>query len=341
MQFEGRVLPRALDSWRLPNGRRFTFPFHEAADTLDLETEVFIDASIKALLARATPSNLAEYQNLLENWRQTLPHTYAWARPDRLWFALPFTNADHVREASLRLNDQRVPLEWFAPKDRPHGSRIIAYTDLTDFVDFGSVNRLALQLRGLGPNQFLGPFLDYPPDVPVTAWAPALEAEGESQGVIYTRPIDPDLPVRVTSAAASSPRVLAVEVTPPFLVASAKHTFCAEIDLPPDRLANVWISVTAAEDIAMTWEEGRKKWIFEWTVPERTMNILDVDRALVWAVAREGVTSSAFSIPLRWLFAAPSREKIEQALESPWDNVREETRVLLAAVSGAEKPPTR
>jgi hypothetical protein len=339
VQFEGRALPRALDNWRLPGGKPFTFPFHEAADTLDLETEVFFDASIKALLARATPSNLAEYQDLLETWRQTLPHTYAWARPDRLWFALPFTNADCVREASLRLNDRPVPLEWFAPKDRPAGSRIIAYTDLTDFVAFGAVNHFELHLRGLRPNQFLGPYLDYPPDVPVSAWV--LAPEGESEGVIYTRPIDPDLPMRVASPATPAPRVLAVEVTPPFLIESATHTFCAEINLPPERLANVWISVTAAQDIAMTWDAGRKRWIFEWTVPERTMNILDVDRAVVWAVAREGVTSSAFSVPLRWLFAAPSREKIERALESPWPNVREEARTLLAAVSGAVKPPTR
>lgn len=339
MRFAGKALPRALDSWRLPDGKRFTFPFHEAADTLDLETEVFFDASIKALLARNTPTNLAEYQHLLEEWRQTLPHSFAWARPDRLWFVLPFTDADHVREVSLHLDDRPVPLEWFAPQlppqwraFRPNSSRIIAYADLTDFVAFGAVNRLALHLRGLGANQFLGPFLDYPLETPIAAWSPA--SRGESEGVIYTRPIDPDMPVRVASAATSAPRVLSVEVTPPFLIESQKHTFCAEVDLAPERLANVWISVTQAADIAMTWDAGRRKWIFEWTVPKRPLDILDVDQAVVWAVAKEGVTSSAFSIPLRWLFAAPSPEKIERQLESPWPHVREEARALLAAVSG-------
>jgi hypothetical protein len=328
VQFGGTLLPRALDGWRLPDGKLFTFPFHPAAETLHLQADVFFDASIKPLLARATPSNLTDYQDLLENWRQTLPHTYAWARPDRLWFVLPFTNADNVREVSLRLNDRNVPLEWFAPKDRPNGSRIIAYADLTDLVAFGSMNRLALHLRGLGANQFLGPFLDYPLETPTTAWSPA--PGGESEGVIYTRPIDPDLPVRVASAAAPAPRVLSVEITPPFLIQDAKHTFCADVDLPPERLANVWISVTQAGDMAMSWDAGGKKWVYEWTVPERTMDILDVDRAVVWAVSREGVTSPAFSIPLRWLFAAPSREKIERELESPWAHVREEARALLA-----------
>ena len=87
----------------------------------------------------------------------------------------------------------------------------------------------------------------------------------------------------------------------------------------------------------MTWDAGRKKWIFEWTVPPRTMDILDVDRAVVWTVAREGATSSAFSMPLRWLFAAPAHEKIERQLESRWPHVREDARALLAVV----KPSTR
>ena len=83
----------------------------------------------------------------------------------------------------------------------------------------------------------------------------------------------------------------------------------------------------------MTWDESRKKWIFEWTGPPRTVDILDVDRAVVWAVEKEGATSPAFSIPLRWLFSAPLRENLEQALESPWPNVREEARLLLTALS--------
>lgn len=335
--FAGRALPRALDRWHLPDGRPFIFPFHEATDTLDLQTVLFLDASVKKLLARATPPNLADYQDLLENWRRTLPHNFAWARPDRLWFVLPFTNADQVGEISLLLNDRPVPLEWFAPKSEyvPNLGRIIAYADLTDLVAFGSVNRLALHLRGLGSNQFLGPFLDYPPETPVAAWSPVLG--GADEEVIYTRPIDPDPPSRAASSTIQVPHVLSVEVTPSFLTTAAKHIFCAEVDFPPERLANVWISASAAKDEAMTWDAGQKKWIFEWTVPERATDILDVDHAVVWAVAIDGATSPGFSLPLRWLFAAPSREKIERELESPWRSVREEARVLLAAVSGAVK----
>ena len=48
------------------------------------------------------------------------------------------------------------------------------------------------------------------------------------------------------------------EVTPPFLTASAEQTFCAEIELPPERLADVWISVTQLEDAAMTWDAREK-----------------------------------------------------------------------------------
>ena len=58
-----------------------------------------------------------------------------------------------------------------------------------------------------------------------------------------------------------------------------------------------------------------------------------MDRAVVWAVAQEGVISSTFTIPLRWLFATPLPDKIERELGSPWANVREDARALLAAVS--------
>jgi hypothetical protein len=85
------------------------------------------------------------------------------------------------------------------------------------------------------------------------------------------------------------------------------------------------------EDVALISDAGQKQWLFEWMGPGRAVDILDVDRAVVWAVARECATSPAVSIPLRWLFSAPSREKIERALESSWPHVREEAHARLAA----------
>ena len=81
----------------------------------------------------------------------------------------------------------------------------------------------------------------------------------------------------------------------------------------------------------MHWDASRKKWIFEWEVTNRRLNILDVDRAVVWAVSRKGPIGPAFTIPLRYLFAEPSHEQIKRQLESPWPNVREEARELLNA----------
>jgi aldose 1-epimerase len=71
----------------------------------------------------------ARMQNA-SRWPHAIPveTLHATARPDRLRFALPFTDADYVREASLHLNDRSIPLEWFAPKDNRHdGSRIMDF----------------------------------------------------------------------------------------------------------------------------------------------------------------------------------------------------------------------
>ena len=326
IQFAGATLPRALDDWRTPYGEKFDFPFHQGADDLTLQTSVFLHGSIREILSHAVPPNLADFDGLLESWRETLPHTFTWARPDRLWWAVPFTDADDVREVTARCNGKELALQWFAPRDRPNGSRVIAYVDITEAVSFGASNKIEIRLKGLGANQFLGPFLDYPMAAEVEEFKSV--AALPSTRVVYQRPVDPEMVKRV-AAGNSGPRAIAGAIHPPFIQAGRKHMFTADVNLPPDQLEHVWISVGSSGEALMTWNAHLRKWTYEWAAPPRATNILDADKAFVWAVSKGGIVGDSFPIPLRWMFAEPSTEKVTLQLESPWVNVRSDAKAYL------------
>jgi len=301
LRFAGKVLPRVLDDWRTPDGKRFAFPFHGEWSDLHLKTRILADPSIQAILGRAVPPNLSEFRELLETWQESLPFNFAWARPDRLWFVLPFVDPDLVRDVTMQCNGKDVVLQWFAPVDRPNGSRVIAYTDITDAILYGSENEIDLHLSGLQANQFLGPFLDYPLDVPVDDWE-ATSAPQAAQ-VVYERAIDPEMPERVATIGHAAPRVLGVELDPPFIRPRGKQAIIADISMAAERLQNVWVSVGPSGEAAMSWDDRRGKWTYEWTAPTRAEDILDAEHAYVWAVAKDGTLSESYEIAIRWMFA--------------------------------------
>ena len=127
---------------------------------------------------------------------------------------LPFADATRVREVSLRCNGVNVPATCFSP-----GSRIIYYADVTDAITWGNDNTLMLQFTGMQENQFLGPYLDYPPATS------AIQATADRQlllpRVVYDRPIgDGGAEVRwphKTGKKTQSPRVLTAKMEPAWL----------------------------------------------------------------------------------------------------------------------------
>jgi len=99
---------------------------------------------------------------LIETWRDPYYHdSFVWARPDRLWFMAPLVNSERTESVTLQVNGKPVPVRHYCPY-RP----AMHYADITDHVRWGEDNELRLELTGLGADQFLGPYLDYPP-VPV------------------------------------------------------------------------------------------------------------------------------------------------------------------------------
>jgi hypothetical protein len=131
------------------------------------------------------------------------------------------------------------------------------------------------------------------------------------------------MPARVPIAGNIAPRVLVVEIDPPFIRPSGKHTFIADVNVPPEQLQNVWVSVSSSGEAAMSWDAHRGKWVYDWNTPRRAADILDSERAFVWAVSKDGVLSESFAVAIRWMFAEPSIQKVggQDPIQGPGKNV--------------------
>lgn len=291
---DGKRLARFLDDWRLEDGKTLAFPRHTAFDKVSLKTIFRADTEIRELLAAARPKNLADYEPLLPEWRKNYADSFVGARPDRLWLVLPFTEAATVGALTLTVNGKPIAVECYAVH-RPS----IHYADLTDVVQWGVDNVLELEIERLTANQFLGPYLDYPPSC-VTPVSPELD----SPAVVYDGPVDPEMPARTPAVAGSKqkvPVITSVTMVPEFLLGGQETKFAATVDMAPDELAGVYISAPW-QDIAMQYDITSGLWIFNFTPHVRWWMIMDVPFYRVWAVGKNGMVGDGKDIRLEWRF---------------------------------------
>lgn len=329
IQFAGTSLPRALDDWKTEEGKPFAFPFHPAATRLALRTTFTANPAIRKILESAKPANLAEVAPLIEHWRRTrgLPHNFAWARPDRLWLVLPFTDAGRVGEVKLKFNGQDLPVTCFSVA----GAKVIHFADLTDLVKWGKPNELSLELSNLPQDQFLGPYLDYPPAPPVSQWA--LADSAAPPRVVFDRPIGPVFgsDLAVTRPEAPVPKITSANMDPPIL-GGRPVTLFASVDMPPEELRGVYASAGWIErDLAMRYDRRTNRWSLPGGMG-RPMPILDGNRVCFWAISKEGRISAISEIELKKLFGPWSPEAAAAALQSPWPNVRRGAREALMSI---------
>ena len=389
VRFAGPTLARMLDDWHTTDGGRFEFPRHPAAEHLQLSATFHADPAIRAILKSAEPANLVEIAPLVERWRNDpkLPHNFVWARPDRLWLVLPFADADRVRAVRLQCNAAEAAVQCF----RVSQARVIYYVDLTDRVQWGADNRLDLSLDGLGENQFLGPYLDYPPAalttqvavsagdgragqgrrtvggasqtvepsisaLPVTNVKAATEAPPRRPmlrigarrptlrafpPVVFDGPVEAEMPGRdlALRPTGSAPTVLSAAIDPPFLGGPRPITLTAKVDLPPEKLRGVYVS---GGWLGSVWPMGYHAASKTWRVvsnPPRRFPILDGDRAVFWAIGRDGQFSPSRAVPVKWLLGPAAPAGFAAAQASPWANVREDASEAIRS-AGAPLPNT-
>lgn len=283
-------LPRMLDDWQTEDGQAFVFPFHAAHEQVVLNTSFFADPRIKTLLVDATPKNLAEVTPLIPKWEQAYPYPFCWARPDRLWLIVPFIDAEQVDEVRVTINDAEAVMRCVTIQD----TKVIYYTDITDNVNWGKDNLLRLTLHGLGENQFMGPYLDYPDQ--------GLESTSR---VVFDRPIDPDMPVRWDPSRVA-PRIVSLHITPDPVPVGETFTVIATVDTPPEKLQGVYLSIgLAGIDLKMSYDETIGAWISR--LPSSTSRvdlITDAPYCYAWPVSADGLVGKSSKAPVNWVLRA-------------------------------------
>ena len=317
IRFAGRELVRMLDDWRTPDGKPFSFPFHDAYESVSLTTTFIAEPTIQALLKAATPRNAAEIDAIIKKMGDTgweipglvkekkFPDTFPWARPDRLLLIVPFTDAEHVRAIELQLNgaDQHVRSYDVTGGLAAPPRKIIYYADLTEAVKWGQANNLTLKMSGLTANQFLGPYLDYPPAPKVSQLA--AHPGSAPQAVVYDRPVQ--APPKEPKPGDPVPVILSAWMDPVSVREGQKVAFVATTNLPPDEIQAVYLSSIVGPDCwtdqELQYDPKTSQWSLTMRFGERVRIILDCPFSYVWAVAKNGQVSEARKIPMKWLFS--------------------------------------
>ncbi|MCC7360545.1 MAG: hypothetical protein IT317_13770 [Anaerolineales bacterium] len=294
----GQPLPRCLDVWHDEAGRRFQFPRHAAYEHLRLRSRFLVNAAVRAHLAAHRPTDPAAVDALVgelhaKGW--TDPAT--WARPDRLWLVLPFTDAQRVGQVVLRVNDQPQPLFAYAL----HGARVIWYADLSDVLPRDGEVQLELELSDLGANQFSGPYLDLPPRSN-TQQIEAAPDETPSR-VIFGEilPNPPDL-LMARPAGLPPPRIAVITATPLELRAGGQLVLRCRVDQAAADLRGVYAS-TYGWDHPLDYDAEQDCWILSQDLVPRADIILDTAAVFLWAVARDGTVGERAAVPVEWCFA--------------------------------------
>jgi hypothetical protein len=230
LQFAGEKYVRELDAWTQADGTRFDFPYHAARPEVKLTTTFTLNAEVRQLLEKAKPKNFAEMDAKIADWQTNRGGSYAYhnficERPSRLWLIVPFLSPADVE---LALNGEKVePLRW----DSPSSS---AFADLTDRVKYGEGNSITLSIKGLAPNQFMGPFLLYPEEADTNLVLPG--SAGADQPVVYRQSLVPALPTRYRENA--GPKVIEAKMMENVTLRETAE-LQVTLDLPPNQIKRV------------------------------------------------------------------------------------------------------
>ena len=303
--------PRELDQWVMADGRRFDFPYHAPQATLTIHTSFHLNLAIVDRLERAKPSNFAEMGAKIASWQASqetsyIYHNFIGSRPERLWLVIPFTlqkagaltfAADFALGVAVNGRDVGDALKLDA-----NGNSF--YVDLTELVLYGlaseSANTIQLDLHNLGQNEFMGPFLLYPPEALSADWA---TEPGEVEGsVVYTRSLIPPGPPRYVKGGVP-PKITQASATGNVTLTQSTQLH-VHVDQPPDALQKVlythsgfpWMGI-----VMLAYDPALACWVAE-VKPGARAAIQENELIYVWAVGRDGLQSDYCPVKVGWDF---------------------------------------
>ena len=306
--------PRELDHWTMADGRRFDFPYHEPQATLTIHTSFHLNPAIVDRLERAKPTNFAEMGATIASWQASQETSYSYhnfmgSRPERLWLVIPFTlqkagtltfAADFALRVAVNGRDVGDTLKLDA-----NGNSF--YIDVTELVHYGLAaahNTIQIDLRNLGPNEFMGPFLLYPSEALSADWATEPTTPGAVEGaVVYTRSLIPPDPPRYVKGGAP-PKIIHASVTGNVTLTQSTQLH-VHVDQPPAVLQQVrythsgfpWMGI-----VALAYHPALACWVAE-VKPGTRAAIQENELIYVWAVGRDGLQSDYYPVKVGWDFA--------------------------------------
>ncbi|UVI32792.1 hypothetical protein [Paenibacillus spongiae] len=310
IRFEGQRLARELDQWCLPDGVRFEFPNHQSMEHLQICHSFYADPAIQVLLEQGELKNQNEAEHLVEKWIDSgFPDSFAWAFPNKLILVIPFTDGEAVQEVGLQINDKPIKVECYTTGGKNAigfvNNKVIYYVDITERVIWGEENKLELILSQLEENQFLGPYLEYPPS-PVIEEISIDHSIQVDDGVIYTRPViatNSNADMAMTNH--RSIQVVSAWITPEYLSENSDYCYYATVNIPFSNVEGVYVSTMVGggvyKDHRMTFNRETEIWSLQLTIHTRVSIILDCKEAFIWVVDKHGGISESRKVKHNWL----------------------------------------
>jgi len=298
LQFAGEKYVRELDAWTQADGKHFDFPYHAAQPEFTLMTTFTLNADVKQLLEKAKPKNFARMDAKIAGWQTPEGkknasysyHNFIGERPSRLWLIVPFLTRLDVEVA---LNGEKiVPLCW----DDPSSS---AFADVTDRVKYGGENSITLSMKGISPNQFLGPFLLYPEEAATNRVLRTLDQT--ENPICYTHALVPAPQPRYRQG--EGPRVTEAKMMAHVTLKDSAE-LRVKVGLPPDKIRRVMFFESGfgwMGQHGLGYHQETQCWTAMVT-PGNRATIQENEFIYVWAEDTDGLRSEYYPVKVGWDF---------------------------------------
>ncbi|MDO7883074.1 hypothetical protein [Antiquaquibacter soli] len=219
-----------------------------------------------------------------------IPETFAYVDVDRVVLVIPLLDADAVGELRVRVGGADARAEVFeyvhtqmgrysiAPPDLAQWpeSKVVWWCDLTPYLGAEPVD-LVIELPDLGPEQFLGPYVQVPLDL-----ASTYAVLSDSTAGYAGRPFGSLPPL--TPAGEGGPRVLDAWIEQHAVPSNSEFTLFARAENADEVYAGLHVGSGSLSDRRMTPVEGQPGlWRLDAHVYRRAAIILDRSAAVIWA----------------------------------------------------------
>lgn len=308
VQYGDAPISRYLYDWADSQNHPFECPNSRKMQTVELHTSFFASGKMKALMEEARPKNAEQVEGVIPTLKEQMNrNNFAWATPDRLFLAVPFSDANQVNELRISINGVEYEHTHVTVEHYSKQSGLIDYLDITDIVTWEADNEITVSAVNLTEHHFLGAYLYYPPchntdliTVPTSEVGQPLASQ-PLYPLSFLKPWYQQEGRQVRVDAAWINEVVIEELH--------DYTVCASVNLGPDELEGVYFSAqvcidqtnsSLSSDEKMDYDPLRKVWKRTLHMGNRQLLIIDGKDIHVWAVTKDHFVSPAYRVKVEW-----------------------------------------